>query len=283
MINYALLTKPGIVMGNLLTVIAGYFLGGRGSFDLLTFLATFLGLALVMASACLFNNFIDRDLDLLMQRTKGRALARRAVSWKIALLFGTILGLIGFLTLTFWTNILTAYVALIGFVVYVCFYSFLKARTRFATAIGSIAGGVPPVVGYCAAAGTFDLGASLLFALMFFWQMPHFFAIAMHHLDDYAAANVPTLPLIRGIQATKLRMALYVFGFILMVSTLSLFAYSGPLTLFVGLAAGLYWLRAALEGFNAISDLLWARKMFRISLVAITALSLVIPLEFAML
>ena len=140
-----------------------------------------------MASACVFNNYIDRQVDKKMERTKNRALVTGLISGRNAILFATLLGLIGNLILFLYTNLLTVFVAGLGFFVYVVLYSLWKCRTIYGTAIGSIAGAVPPVVGYCAVSNHFDAGALILFAMMVLWQMPHFFAIALLHFDDYAA------------------------------------------------------------------------------------------------
>lgn len=277
MINYYLLTKPGIIMGNLVTLAAGFLLASKGHVDLLLLLATVFGLGFIMASACVFNNYIDRHVDKKMKRTQNRALSLGLIKGRNAIAFATILGLIGSLILFFFTNILTLYVAAFGFVVYVFIYSLWKSHTIYGTAIGSIAGAVPPVVGYCAVSNHLDAGALILFIMLVLWQMPHFFAIAIWHYDDYVRADIPVLPVLKGAQRTKIHMFFYIIGFILSASLLTYFEYVGYLYLFVTLAFGVAWLWLAWKGFGDNNDRLWGKEMFRLSLVVIAVVSLMIP------
>lgn len=279
MINYYLLTKPGIILGNLITVAAGFLLASKGVIDFGLFIATLTGLVFIMASACVFNNYIDRYTDKKMERTKKRALAAGLISGRNAIAFAIFLGIIGNLILFLYTNPLTTLIADAGFFVYVVLYSLWKCRTIYGTAIGSIAGAVPPVVGYCAVSNRFDLGALILFAMMVLWQMPHFFAIAMYHFDDYAAAGIPVLPVKRGMLKTKVRMVFYILGFILAAIMLTLFEYTGYLYLFVTMSIGLVWLGLCLMGFKSTNDQLWGRRMFHLSLLMIAAVCFAIPFD----
>lgn len=279
MINYYLLIKPGIIMGNLITVAAGFALGAPGSFNFWLFLMTLLGLAAVIASACVFNNYIDREIDKKMKRTQNRALAKGRISTRNAIIFALLLGLVGFFILFTYTNLLTTLVATVGFFVYVLIYSLWKSRTIYATAIGSIAGAVPPLVGYCAAGNEFNLGAILLFAILVLWQMPHFFSIAIYRFDDYQAALIPLYPIKKGIPKTKVRMVIYIICFIIATASLTLLNYTGFLYLTIGTAIGIFWLLFCLKGFKRTDNEVWARQMFRISLVAITAVSVLIPFD----
>src|SRR5262249_2327280 len=156
--------------------------------------------------------------DKKMQRTKNRPLVIGLISERYAIGFAVFLGVVGHLILLGATNFLTALIAAVGFFVYVVLYSLWKCRTVYGTGIGSIAGAVPPVVGYCAVSNTFDAGAMILFAMMILWQMPHFFAIAISHFDDYVAAEIPTLPIKKGIFRTKVHMMGYILGFILVTT-----------------------------------------------------------------
>ncbi len=279
MINYYLLTKPGILLGNLVTVAAGFLLASKGAIDLWLFFQTLIGLAFIMASACVFNNFIDRQIDQKMKRTKNRALVKGLISGRNAIFFAICLGVLGNLILFLYTNLLTVLVAGTGFFVYVVLYSFWKGRTIYGTAIGSIAGAVPPVVGYCAVSNHFDAGALILFMMLILWQMPHFFAIAMSNFDDYVAAEIPVLPVIKGALRTKIHMVLYILAFMLAAIMLTFFNYTGYLYLLVALTGGGMWLLLCLKGFNSRDDQLWGRRMFQLSLVLITAICFVIPFD----
>lgn len=279
MINYYLLTKPGIILGNLFTVAAGFILGSRGNIDVWLFLSMLLGITLVIASACVFNNYIDRSVDKKMKRTKNRALVVGLISGRNALLFGTLLGLSGGLILFAYTNLLTVAVAGIGFFVYVFLYSFWKCRTIYGTAIGSIAGAVPPVVGYCAARGQFDAAAAILFAMLVLWQMPHFFAIALMHFDDYQKAGIPVLPISKGILRTKVHMVLYILSFIPIAMLLTLLNYTGTVYLIVTACIGSLWLILAVKGLSSKNNQFWGKQMFRLSLAMIAAICFVIPFD----
>jgi protoheme IX farnesyltransferase len=275
--HYLLLTKPGIIMGNALTTAGGYALAARGQFGLGLFLSMVLGLALIIASACVFNNYIDRNHDAKMNRTKYRALARGIIPHRKALLFGTSLGLLGTLTLAVGTNPLTTCVALTGFFFYVIVYSLSKYQTTYGTLIGSIAGAIPPVVGYTAVTHTLDLGAFILFAIIAAWQMPHFFAIAIYRLNDYTKASIPVFPRVKGIHKTKVHMTAYLLVFIMATALLTLCGYTTPTFMVIMALVSLYWLVLALKGFSAKNDARWARKMFIFSLVVVTTLSVALP------
>lgn len=266
-------------MGNLVTFAAGFLLASKGQWDLLLFILTFLGLALIMASACVFNNYIDRDLDQKMERTKNRAIAAKTISAKNALLFGAILGVLGFLALYLFTNPLTVLIAAIGFFVYVVLYSMWKSHTVYGTAIGSIAGAVPPIVGYCAVSNAFDLGAVIFFSMMVLWQMPHFFAIAIMHYEDYAAAKIPVLPIEKGMLRTKIHMTAYIAAFIAVSALLTVYGYTGYAYLVIATLLGIVWLFMSIQGFYTANDKLWGQQMFRWSLCLITIICFVIPMD----
>lgn len=279
MINYYLMTKPGIILGNLVTVAAGFILGSQGQIDILLFLETLLGITFIMASACVFNNYIDRRIDNKMERTKKRALVQGLITGRNAIIFACVLEIVGNIILFAFTNPLTVAVAGIGFFVYVILYSFWKCRTVYGTAIGSIAGAVPPVVGYCAASNTFDGAAAILFAMLVMWQMPHFFAIALLHFDDYAKAGIPVLPVSKGILRTKIHMIVYILAFIPIALMLTLFGYTGNIFLVATGSIGLAWLALSMQGFLREDNRRWGQQMFRLSLVMIGAICLVIPFD----
>ena len=270
---YVLLAKPGIVMGNAITAIAGFALASKGQFNWGLFLATLAGLSLVIGSACIFNNYIDRNIDLKMERTKARALAVGAISVERALFFAVCLLLSGIAVLTAATNPLSVLIALFGFFSYVLLYSFSKYRTIHGTLIGSLSGSVPPVVGYVAVSGQLDLTALTFFTMMVLWQMPHFFAIAIYRLKDYESAGIPVLPVKKGVHATKIQMMLYIIGFIAVSVLLSWVGEMGILYLLTAIALGLGWLWFSIIGFQSGNDRQWARKMFVASLVVIVGLS----------
>ena len=277
--SYFMLTKPGIIFGNIITAASGVALASKGHIDIWLFLTMLIGLSCVIASACVFNNYIDRHIDEKMTRTKNRALVKGLIPVKNAIFFGAILILFGSCILALYTNLLTLSIALTGFFVYVVLYSIWKRRSTYGTAIGSIAGGIPPVVGYCAVSNQIDLGALILFTIVVLWQMPHFFAIAMYRLDDYTAASLPVLPVEKGLYVTKIHMLLYIIGFTIATLMLTLCGYTGYTYLIIASLLGFTWLWLCIKGFQVDNDKLWARKMFVFSLVCIMALSIMIPVD----
>ncbi len=264
--------KPGIILGNLITVAAGFFLASHGSFDLVIFLGALLGLGSVMGSACIMNNYIDRHIDRKMERTKYRALATGLISEKKALLFAFFLACLGSAILLFLTNQVTFFLAVFGYAFYMI-YSLGKSHTVYGTAIGSLSGAVPPVVGYCSVRGEFDLGALILFAMMVFWQMPHFFSIAIFRMDDYKAAGIPVFPIAYGLEKTRIRMGIYIVLYILAGIMLTIFGFTGYFSLATIVLGSLWWLKKC---FSGVADRKWGYQMFRDSLVLITAVSLAI-------
>ncbi len=276
---YSSLTKPGILFGNAVTASGGFALAARQQFDLGLFLGMLIGLSLIIASACVCNNYIDREADGKMVRTRNRVLVRGEIEPFSALLFASILLFLGTLLLLFCTAPLTVALALVGFFVYVGLYSFYKYRSVYALLVGSIAGAIPPLVGYSAVHGRVDLAGWILFSMVFLWQMPHFLAIAMYRLREYAAADIPIFPKEKGLLRTKIHMLFYIIAFFLVSPLLMLLHYVGWAYLFVLMILGVGWLGLAMRGFRGDQEMLWARKMFFFSLVVILGLSAVIPLS----
>ncbi|HSX00764.1 MAG TPA: heme o synthase, partial [Candidatus Saccharimonas sp.] len=274
--RYYWLTKPGIIYGNLLTAVGGFLLAARGSVDLGLLAAMAAGIALVMASGCVFNNVMDRQLDAAMARTKKRAMVTGTISTRNALVYGAVLGLAGLGMLVAWTTALAAVVAAVGWVAYVLVYGWAKRAGWYGTIVGSISGAVPPVVGYTAVTGTLDAGAWLVFAVLVCWQMPHFYAIALFRLDDYKAAKVPVLPAVTSAGRTKEHIVGWIGAFMVAVALLWVLGYAGWVYLVVMLALSLEWLRRALAGFGTPDDTKWARGLFGFSLIVLTAWSVMI-------
>jgi protoheme IX farnesyltransferase len=278
--EYYQLTKPGIIYGNVLTTIAGFMLASRGHISWGLFAATVAGTALVIASACVFNNFIDQDIDSLMARTKSRALASAKIEEEYALIYGSVLGLAGIAILSVWTNRLTVLVGLLGFVSYVWWYTSLKRKTVHATLVGSIPGATPIVAGYVAVTGHLDLGAILLFAIMVVWQMPHFYAISMFRCDDYANAKVPVLAVVKGMRTSAKYIFWYVLAFAVVVALLALYGYASFSFFVVMAIISFYWIWIGKRGFKKGNDnLKWARKMFGTSLLVLLVLSVMLSLD----
>lgn len=268
--DYYTLTKPGIIYGNGITLVAGFLLasGSHVAYGLL--LLTLIGLSLVIASGCVFNNYIDRDIDALMERTKKRALVRGVISHAHALIFGAILGVIGFCMLLLFTNWITFIAACVGFFVYVGVYSlWLKRQSVHSALIGSISGAVPIVAGYLSVRGEIDLGVIILFLILVFWQMPHSFAIALYRLRDYEAASIPVFPVKKGVQKTKVHMLIYTILFVIATEALFVYGYTTNLYFFSMTFLGALWIIYSAYGLYIPSSTttMWARRMFIFSII----------------
>lgn len=280
--QYLQVTKPGIIFGNLISVIGGFLLASKGSLDVPLFIATTVGVSLVVASGCVFNNYIDRDIDKIMERTKNRVLVKGLIAPKVTLTYATLLGLAGVALLYVAANPLAALLAVIGFIVYVGVYSlYMKRHSVYGTLIGSLSGAAPPVIGYCAVSNEFDAGALILLAIFSLWQMPHSYAIAIFRFKDYQAANIPVLPVVKGISVAKNHITLYIVAFMVATLMLSLGGYAGYKYLVVAAAVSVWWLGMALSGYKkAVDDRVWARKLFVFSIVTITCLSVMMSVDF---
>lgn len=277
--DYYHLTKPGIIYGNAITAIAGFLLASKGNLDGKLLLAMIIGLSLVIAAGCVFNNIYDSKIDSLMDRTKNRAIASGRISKRNAIIFGVILIFLGIFILHFHTNRPALLAASLGFVVYVFLYTPFKHKTVYATLIGAIAGATPPVVGYAAVTNKFDIGAIILFIILVLWQMPHFYSIAIYRMKDYAAASIPVLPIKSGIKTTKIHILIYIILFILAALSLRYYKIAGDFYAGFATILGLTWLYYAIKGFDVADDALWAKKMFRFSLIVLTSLSVLLALN----
>lgn len=279
--QYLLVTKPGIIFGNLVSVIGGFLLASKGSLDIPLFLATITGVSLVIASGCAFNNYIDRDIDCIMERTKNRVLVKGLISANVTLVYAAFLGIAGFALLWFMANPLATFLALMGFVVYVGLYSlWLKRTSVYGTLVGSLSGAAPPVIGYCAVTNQFDAAALILLLIFSLWQMPHSYAIAIFRFKDYQSASIPVLPVKYGISVTKSHILRYVLAFAVMTLMLTLSGYAGYSYFVVAVLIGIGWSAMAIAGFKTQNDQVWAKKLFIFSIIAITALSVMMSVDF---
>lgn len=277
--TYLRLTKPGVMLGNLLTTVAGYLLAAGGLSNWKLFVATTVGTGLVISSACVINNFLDQDIDAKMERTKSRPLITGEASGRGAVIFGSTLGLLGILILYLYTSLLVVGIGLIGFVVYVLFYGALSKRLSWhGTLVGSISGAMPILAGYAAARGRIDAGAVIVFLILFFWQMPEFYSISIYRRKEYKAAGIPVVSVVKGVDFTKILILIYTLAFSLSAISLALFGYTGIIYLVVMGALCLYWLKIGIDGLKTADNDRWARRMFKFSLVMILAVCALLPL-----
>jgi protoheme IX farnesyltransferase len=214
--DYVTLTKPRIMSLLLVTGFCGMIVGARGWPGTTTAIAAMTGLALACGGASALNHVLDRDIDPLMgERTQRRPVASGRVAPSRALEFGLALSAFSFVLLASTVNVLTAVLALVGNLFYVLVYTrWLKRTTPQNIVIGGAAGAVPPLVGWAAATGHVSIAALILFAIVFVWTPPHFWALALLLKDNYAAAKVPMLPVVRGDRETARQIVLYSLGLV---------------------------------------------------------------------
>lgn len=273
--KYLYLTKPGIVYGNVLTILAGYFFGSAWNIQIANFILVIFGSGFVIGGAGVFNNLIDRDIDKYMQRTKNRASVLGTISTMEGIIYGTILSLLGFLLLAY-INRLVFILGLIGFFDYVIIYDFCKRRSIYGTLIGSISGSIPLVSGYVASTNRIDLTFWILFLIMTTWQMAHFLGIGIYRLSDYRKAKIPLLPIVKGVSRTKIEINVYILLFLVLNIVLFISQKLSIFYLIVMGLSGIFWLIKALGGFNASNDKIWGKLIFKQSIIIIMIFSVML-------
>lgn len=271
---YYTLTKPGIIYGNVLTAMAGFFLAANGTIQLALLLALVVGLSLVIASACVLNNIIDRTIDKKMNRTKKRALVTGEIRVRSAYIYSIILGVSGFATLALYVNLMTVWLGAAAYVLYIAAYGVTKRKSVHGTLVGSIPGALPPVAGYVAVTGVVDEVALVLLLILVLWQMPHFYAIAMFRRKEYEAASIPVLPIVKGASVAKKQIIAYIILFIIASQLLAIMGHTGIIYSIVLLLLGGIWLIKAVRGFRAVDDEIWARGVFHFSLFVLLGFSM---------
>lgn len=193
---YAELTKPRIAFLLVLTSAAGFYLGTKGNFDYVLFANALVAIMLLAFGVSTLNQYWERDIDTLMNRTASRPLPTRRVTPTEALIFGLVQCAVALVFLLLLVNTLTAILGLLVIIGYLLVYTPLKTRTSVSTAFGAIPGALPPLMGWTAAAGEISIVAWALFAMQFLWQFPHFLAIAWMYRDQYASAGILMLPVV---------------------------------------------------------------------------------------
>ena len=245
---YFLLTKPRIIELLLVTTVPTMFIAARGVPSPWLMAATLFGGALSAASANVLNCYLDRDIDALMRRTARRPLPAHRVDPADALRFGLVLGVAGFVWLWATVNLLSAALATAAILFYVFVYTLgLKRRSTQNIVIGGAAGAVPVLVGWAAVTGRVDLPALVLFAIIFYWTPPHFWALSLRFKDDYAAAGVPMLPVVRGARETSTQILYYTVLLVAVTLLLGPAGHMGALYLAAAVALGGAFIWRALE------------------------------------
>ncbi|MDF2036389.1 heme o synthase [Bacillus sp. CMF12] len=271
----ALTVKTGIIKSNLIPMFAGLTLAlYTYDFGLLEklpeILLAFIGSSLVMGAAGAFNNLYDRDIDSIMKRTQSRPTVTGEIKPKQVLWLGAFMSVFGILALAF-TTPLAGLLGFLGLFFYVVPYTmWSKRRTIYNTEIGSISGAMPPLIGWAAIHPDITHPAILgLFIITVIWQMPHFYAIAIRKHDEYKAANVPMLPVVKGVRRTYIQTNIYLIiliGISFMLGSLSIGL------MLVALLLGIAWLALSVYGYKRMDPEKWAKSLFIFSLVHMTVL-----------
>ncbi len=274
--SFVTLSKPRILVMVVLMTAAGYFLGAKTVDPLLVFTMTLLGTALSSAGAATLNNYLERDCDLEMERTKERPIPAGIITPNEALIFGLVTALAGVALLAWQVNILTAFLSLLTTFLYVLVYTPLKRISWWNTVVGAIPGALPPMGGWAAATGELGIGAWIVFAILFVWQHPHFYAIAWMYKDDYARGGFKMLPVEYPDGKRTFRQ---IIGFSIALIPISL------LPVYYDMAGSIYAVGMTILGFGMLVPAirLWrshtvqdARKLLQASIVYL-------PLFFALI
>jgi len=273
------LAKPRILLMVLVTTALGFFLGARGIDSVLHLCLTLLGVGCATGGAAMLNNYLERDLDAKMVRTRSRALPAGLIEPHRVLTLGVGLVLCGVLLLAWKVNLLTGFLVLLAGFLYVLVYTPLKRITWLNTSFGAIPGAIPPMAGWVAATGRLDPGAWVLFAILFAWQHPHFYAIAWIFREDYRAAGFKMLPVVEPGGERMFRQTILFSILLLAVSLLPTVVGVTGRPYFCGaLLGGVFILVAALR-FARRREVADARRLLRATILYLPALLLLITLD----
>jgi protoheme IX farnesyltransferase len=236
--GYIALTKPRIIVLLVFTALGGMFVAANGAPDVQLAALVLVGGALAAGGANALNHYLDRDIDERMSRTRNRPVVQGSVQPRQALIFGILLNVVAFAILSTTVNMLSAVLTLSATLFYVFVYTMsLKRTTTHNIVIGGAAGSIPPMVGWVAVTGEMGLPALYLFAIVFFWTPPHFWALALLLKDDYESVGVPMLPVVAGVDETK--RSIFLYSWLLLALTLMFFTTRAVGWIYFGGAAAL--------------------------------------------
>jgi protoheme IX farnesyltransferase len=277
--DYKELTKPNVVLLMILTSAIGMFMAVPGMVPLNALILGNLGIAMCAGAAAAVNHLVDQGVDQRMARTHKRPIAQGRLSTRQAATFAAVTGGLGMAILLIWVNALTAWLTLASLVGYAFVYTlFLKRATPQNIVIGGLAGAAPPLLGWTAVTGEIHGHALLLVLIIFAWTPPHFWALAIHRRAEYAAVDIPMLPVTHGVAFTKLHILLYTV--IMFLITLLPYAtrMSGPLYLLGAVVLGgrfLYWAVVLMRGKNPNAPM----QTFRYSIIYLMTLFVVMLVD----
>ncbi len=274
--DFVALVKPGIMVNALLTAVGAMALA-PGVPDTNRALLLLLGTALIVGAANTLNMYLERDIDCMMSRTRNRPLPQGRLGATTALWFGVGLGVLSLPPL-FAVNPLTGTLGLVALVSYVLVYTPLKQRTHWAAWVGAVPGALPVLMGWAAATGGIDLAGLSVFAVLFFWQIPHFHAIAMYRQREYDNAGLKTLPGQHGLPAARAQIGVFLVVQVAASIAVAVTGVTGTPYLVVAIVLGAAVLAQGLPGVRR-GDLKWARRLFLLSLVYLPLLFITMVLD----
>ncbi len=277
--DYKELTKPNVVLLMILTAAIGMFMAVPGMVPLQILVMGNLGIALCAGAAATVNHLVDQRIDRKMSRTHKRPVAQGRVKPLQAAAFAAIIGTLGMAILLIWVNALTAWLTFASLLGYAVVYTmFLKRATPQNIVIGGLAGAAPPLLGWTAVTGEVGGHGLLLALIIFAWTPPHFWALAIHRREEYAAVDIPMLPVTHGVAFTKLHILLYTVIMFLITLLPFVTRMSGPLYLLGAVVLGggfLYWAIELLRDKNPNAPM----ETFRYSIIYLMALFIVMLID----
>ena len=272
------LGKPGLSSLVIFTTGGGVFLAG-GNPSIWTILSAVLGTTMVVASANSLNNYIERESDKLMARTRVRPLPSGRMEPWVALVYGVVLMVLATPWMALHTSTLAALLAVIAWAVYVFIYTPMKRTSWLNVLVGGVAGAMPPLIGWTAVTGTIDAPGLALFAILFLWQMPHSLAISMYLKEEYTAAGLKVLPAERTDAVTRIHILVYVIALFGVSLSLAALGLGGIITVVGSVALGVPFLWKAWRGLRINGDAVWARDLFLYSLLYLSGLFVVMAFD----
>ena len=272
------LGKPRLSSLVLFTAGGSMFLAG-GTPTASSVIAGIIGTTLVVCSANSLNNYFERETDKLMERTRTRALPTGRLAPWIAVVYGVVLMAIAVPWMLTETTPLATGLALVAWLIYVFVYTPMKRRSWLSVVAGGVAGAMPPVIGWTAIRGTLDPGALALFSILFFWQLPHTFAIGIFRKSEYAAAGMKILPIEKSDSVARGHIMVWTLAMVASGLWVVELGLGGTLTLYGGLLLGGIFLRKAYKGIRAKGGPDWARDLFYFSLVYLSGMFVLMALD----
>ncbi|AZP36382.1 Protoheme IX farnesyltransferase [Candidatus Annandia adelgestsuga] len=262
--------KPGIILGNILSLITGFFFTDPKKNNFKILIITIISVIFIISSCNILNNIIDINIDCKMKRTNNRLLVKKKKYIKIVFFISIIINLIGFILLYYKINNLVLFISIIGFLVYVIFYSLiLKRYSIYSTLFGSISGAITPIIGYCSINNKLDLKSLLLFIVFFLWQIPHFYSISIIYLKDYEKIKIPIFVIIKGIKKTKYNIIFYIILFSIIHFFLITNYFNNFKCILISILLDILWIIISILSLITLNNKLLSRLIFILSILII--------------